>query len=90
VSAIPGEVEATRRELIGVVEAARKDLTAQVESAAQDVVRARPSGSRRRLRTDALTEAAEIRKMADRPPWRYLGRRRRCGPGYRWKRCGGI
>ena len=65
VSAVPGEVEATRRELIGVVEAARKDLTAQVESARRDVL-TRAERQSAALRTEALTEAAEIRKMADR------------------------
>ena len=65
VAAIPGEVEATRRELIGVVEAARKDLTAQVESARQDVL-ARSERQSAALRADVMTEVAEIRKMADR------------------------
>ena len=65
VAAIPGEVEATRRELIGVVEAVRKDLTAQVESARQDVL-TRSERQSAALRTDVMTEVAEIRKMADR------------------------
>ena len=65
VAAIPGEVEATRRELIGVVDAARKDLTAQVESARQDVL-TRSERQSAALRTDVMTEVAEIRKMADR------------------------
>ncbi|MGA9622987.1 MAG: hypothetical protein WBL65_08610 [Bryobacteraceae bacterium] len=65
VAAIPGEVEATRRELIGVVEATRKDLTAQVESARQDVL-ARSERQSAALRTDVMAEVAEIRKMADR------------------------
>ena len=65
VAAIPGEVEATRRELIGVVEAARKDLTAQVESARQDVL-TRSERQSAALRTDVMAEVAEIRKMADR------------------------
>jgi ABC-type transporter Mla subunit MlaD len=65
VSAIPGEFEATRGELIGVAEAARKDLTAQVEIARQDVL-TRSERQLAALRTDAMTEVAEIRKMADR------------------------
>jgi len=65
VAGIPGEVEATRRELIGVVEAARKDLTAQVESGRQDVL-TRSERQSAALRTDVMTEVAEIRKMADR------------------------
>ena len=65
VAAIPGEVEATRRELIGVVEATRKDLTAQVESARQDVL-ARSERQSAALRADVMAEVAEIRKMADR------------------------
>jgi ABC-type transporter Mla subunit MlaD len=65
VAAIPAEIEATRRELIGVVEAARKDLTAQVESARQDVL-TRAERQSVALRTDVITEVAEIRKMADR------------------------
>jgi len=65
VAAVPGEIEATRRELIGVVEAARKDLTAQVESARQDVL-TRSERQSAALRTEVMTEVAEIRKMADR------------------------
>ena len=65
VAAIPGEVDATRRELIGVVEAARKDLTTQVEAARQDVL-ARSERQSAAVRTDVMTEVAEIRKMADR------------------------
>ena len=65
VAAIPVEIEATRRELIGVVEAVRKDLTAQVESARQDVL-TRAERQSAALRTDVMTEVAEIRKMADR------------------------
>ena len=65
VAAIPGEVQATRRELIGVVDAARKDLTAQVESARQDVL-TRSERQSAAVRTDVMTEVAEIRKMADR------------------------
>jgi ABC-type transporter Mla subunit MlaD len=65
VAAIPREVEATRRELIGVVEAARKDLTAQVESARQDVL-TRSERQSAAFRTEVMTEVAEIRKMADR------------------------
>jgi len=48
VAAIPGEVQATRRELIGVVEAVRKDLTARWKPPARMCWRA-PSGSRRRF-----------------------------------------
>ena len=65
VAAIPGQLEATRRELVGVVEAARKDLTAQVESARQDVL-TRSERQSAALRTDVMAEVAEIRKMADR------------------------
>jgi ABC-type transporter Mla subunit MlaD len=65
VSAIPGELEGTRAELIGVVEAAREDLAAQVGFARQDVL-ARSERQLAALRTDALTEVAEIRKMVDR------------------------
>jgi hypothetical protein len=65
VAAIPAEVQATRRELVGVVEAARKDLTAQVESARLDVL-TRSERQSAALRTDVMTEVAEIRKMADR------------------------
>ena len=65
VVAIPGQVEATRRELIGVVEAVREDLTAQVEAARQDVL-ARSERQSAALRADVMAEVAEIRKMADR------------------------
>ena len=65
VAAIPGEVQATRRELIGVVEAVRKDLTAQVETARQDVL-ARSERQSAAVRADVIAEVAEIRKMADR------------------------
>lgn len=65
VAAIPGEVEAARRELIGVVEAARKDLTAQVKSARQDVL-TRSERQLAALRTDVMSEVAEVRKVADR------------------------
>ena len=65
VAAIPGEVQATRRELIGVVEAVRKDLTGQVETARQDVL-ARSERQSAAVRADVMTEVVEIRKMADR------------------------
>ena len=65
VAAIPGEVAATRRELIGVVDAARKDLTTQVESARQDVLR-RSERQAAAVRTGVMTEVAEIRNMTDR------------------------
>jgi hypothetical protein len=65
VAAIPGELEATCRGIVGVVEAARKDLAGQMESARLDVV-ARSERQLVALRTDALMEVAEIRKMADR------------------------
>jgi ABC-type transporter Mla subunit MlaD len=65
VAAIPAEAQATRRELIGVVEATRKDLSAQVESARQDVLM-RSERQSAGLRSDVMTEVAEIRKMADR------------------------
>jgi len=65
VAGIPGEVRATRRDLVGVVDAARKDLTAQVESARQDVL-TRSERQSAAVRADVMTEVAEIRKMADR------------------------
>ena len=65
VAAIPGEVASARRELIGQLEATRKDLTAQVEAARQDVL-TRSERQSAALRTDVMTEVAEIRKMADR------------------------
>jgi hypothetical protein len=65
VAAIPGEVQATRRELAGVADAVRKDLTAQVESARQDVL-TRSERQSAAVRADVMAEVAEIRKMADR------------------------
>jgi len=46
-----------------VLDAVRKDLTGQVESARQDVL-ARSERQSAAVRADAMTEIAEIRKMA--------------------------
>jgi len=87
VAAIPGEIEATRQELIGVVEAVRNDLTAQVESTRQDVL-TRAERQSAALRADVMTEVAEIRKMADRRLGDTLARAIR--PLALWKRSGGT
>jgi len=69
VAAIPGEVQATRRELIGVVEAVRKDLTAQVENrppGCADALRAAVGGgSRGRNRRGCRDPEMADRRLGD-------------------------
>jgi hypothetical protein len=73
VTAIPGEIRATRMAVAAEVEATRVDLSSQIGAARREAL----AGAERQataLRVEALAEVGEIRKTADRRIGDTLGR----------------